>query len=411
MPRSIAMFVHKIDRRAICQLVIELCRQMVDLGRRPLLLAAVAEEEVLRELGDLNVEVLGAPLDRTSVAIPQLARLLSRRRVDVLFAHHGGPARAAVAARLLSGASTRIVTVEHNHYSSYIAPEGGGRSLAFFRDRVTRLLYNRADCVAGVSPDIVEDLRRRFGHDGWTTAVLPAPGRSPQEIARLAVEPADHAWLDGSGERPAQVICCVGNLIPRKGQHILLESLPGVRAVAGDVGLMLVGRPDNAAYAHDLEKRAAALGVADRVTILGYRRNPIPFMARADVFALTSFNEGCPRVLSEAMACGVPVVAADCPSGPSFILQAGRAGLLVPPGDVAATAEALSRVLQSPSLRDDLIARGRERSAEFTPRSVAGLYLAVARELISRRPAAALMGRASPAPAARPELTLREIRL
>lgn len=374
---SIAMFVHKLDRRAICQLVVDVSMALVALGAAPVLVAATEDPDARETIpGSLDVEVLGAPGDRTTFAIPRLARFLKRRAPCVLFAHHNGPARAAVLARAISRSPTGIVTVEHNHYSSYIAPGGGGHSLSFLRDRLTRLLYARADCVAGVSPDIVADLVERFGDDTWRTAVLPDPGRPAETIRRLADEEVDHPWFAPGGPR---VIVSVANVIPRKGQRTLVEALPRVRERAGDVRLVLVGRLDNRDYAAGLRETARELGIAEHVDFVGYRSNPVAWMAGAEVFALASFNEGCPRVLSEAMEAGVPVVAADCPSGPAFITDGGRAGLLVPPGDVEATAAALVRVLTEPGLAATLVERGRERAIQFSPRAVAERYLEAAR--------------------------------
>jgi len=200
------------------------------------------------------------------------------------------------------------------------------------------------------------------------------------ELRRLAGAVADHPWYS---EVPApRIVCCVANVLPRKGQDTLVRALPRVREAVGDVRLVLIGRFDDAAYAQRLEQLASELGVRDHVALLGYREEPLPFVARSDVFALASRSEGFGMAMVEAMACGVPVVAADCPTGPAYVLDGGRAGLLVRPDDPAAMAEAISRVLREPDLAGRLASRGRERAALFSPSNVARAYLRLAEEVV-----------------------------
>ena len=94
-------------------------------------------------------------------------------------------------------------------------------------------------------------------------------------------------------------------------------------------------------------------------------------MAQADLFVLSSAWEGFGNALAEALACGCPVVATDCPSGPAEILDGGRYGPLVPVGDDAALAKAMAQVLDAPPDRDFL----RRRGSIFTVEQAADAYL------------------------------------
>ncbi len=80
----------------------------------------------------------------------------------------------------------------------------------------------------------------------------------------------------------------------------------------------------------------------------GFVTNPFAYMARAAVFVLSSAWEGMPGVLIQALACGAPVVATDCESGPREVLQNGRFGRLVPVGDASAMAGAIDSTLAEP---------------------------------------------------------------
>ncbi|HFB83548.1 MAG TPA: glycosyltransferase, partial [Thermodesulfatator sp.] len=84
------------------------------------------------------------------------------------------------------------------------------------------------------------------------------------------------------------------------------------------------------------------------VSLVGFRANPYPFIARADLVALSSIREGLPTVLIEALALGTPVVSTDCPHGPREILAEGRYGPLVPVGDATSLAQAMYQTLSSP---------------------------------------------------------------
>jgi glycosyltransferase involved in cell wall biosynthesis len=376
------MFCHGIDNRAIPQLCIELSGHFARTGIDATLVGARVSPEARSRIPDgVRVVDLNAPVDRTTFAIPALARALRRLRPDAFFSHGNGPNRAAVVAHAMSRTGAALLLVEHNHYSSYVAPDGGGYRHRRLRDLLTGGLYPRADRVVGVAPDLVADLAERFPGVASRAAVLGDPGRDPAELARLRNEPVGHPWYEQS-PRP-RIVCSVANVIPRKGQDTLVEALPRVRELAGDVRLVLIGRHDNEDFLNGMMQRAKQLGVADWIDPVGYRQNPVPLMANADVFALASLNEGCPRVLSEAMACGVPVVSTDCPSGPSYILEGGKSGCLVEIGDAPAMAEALARLLTDDSFRGTMIERGRARAERFTPARIAADYLDLARQAIN----------------------------
>ncbi|MEO8977127.1 MAG: glycosyltransferase, partial [Casimicrobiaceae bacterium] len=91
--------------------------------------------------------------------------------------------------------------------------------------------------------------------------------------------------------------------------------------------------------------------IDNRCQLLGFLPNPLSVVSRASAFVLSSRFEGLPTVLIEALAVGVPVIATDCPSGPREILANGKYGVLVPPNDADALADAIMATLRSPPAR------------------------------------------------------------
>jgi glycosyltransferase involved in cell wall biosynthesis len=376
--RRIGMFVHVLDDRAVSRLNRALCGQFASAGLQTVLICATrSPSAVIAVPNGVSVRNLRLGRRPTGFGVVRLTSLLHELQLDVLFAHGNGPSRTAILARMLARASTRVVAVEHNHYSTFY------KRRMWLRDRLTPLLYARADRVAGVSSGVVEDLETRFPALRGKTIVLPSLGPDPSELPALLADEPDHPWFAQRGG--ARLMCSVGNLVPRKGQATLVEALALVRKEAGDVRLVLVGRFDDQEFVSQLRRRIAELGISDDVWLAGYRANALPYIARADVFVLASETEGAPMVLTEAMACGVPVVSTDCPSGPAYLLDYGRCGLLVPVGDSQQLATAVVGVLQNAGLREELVARGRERASQFTAERVAERYLALAHSLLAER--------------------------
>lgn len=185
-----------------------------------------------------------------------------------------------------------------------------GRDLARFRPR---------------SPDERRAARTRLGIDGWP------------------------------------VVAVTGRLEPQKGHAtmlaaaaILARSFPSLKVVFAGSGSLKA----------ELAARCAALGLGSAVEFLGYRHDPEALLAAADVAVLPSEFEGMPLAAIEALAAGCPMVATDI-DGTREVVEDGRSGVLITPGDARALARGVERIVRAPILARRLAARGRRRAEEL----------------------------------------------
>jgi glycosyltransferase involved in cell wall biosynthesis len=184
--------------------------------------------------------------------------------------------------------------------------------------------------VAGVSEGVVADLKALVPRVPNTKFKVIYNPVVTAEMIEKGNEPIDHPWF----ELGIPVFVAAGRLRPQKDFPILIEAFHRVRQ-SRDARLIILGEgPDRG----DLEALVARLDLGDSVALHGFTDNPYAFFSRAAAFVLSSRWEGLPTVLIEALSCGAPIIATDCPSGPREILADGRYGRLVPVGD----AESLS---------------------------------------------------------------------
>jgi glycosyltransferase involved in cell wall biosynthesis len=173
-------------------------------------------------------------------------------------------------------------------------------------------------------------------------------------------------WFTAGG---APVILGAGRLTEQKDFASLLRAFAIVRGQR-PVRLVILGDGGKRAA---LTALAQELGVSAAVSMPGYVDNPYAYMARAQLFVLSSRWEGSPNVLTEALALGTPVVATDCPSGPREILRGGEVAPLVPVGDVQALAQAMLGALDRPSPPELL----RAAASEYTQAASGQRYLEI----------------------------------
>jgi len=262
------------------------------------------------------------------------------------------------------------IVLAHSHefsmavYGAWAARRAGVAHLftmhgsRYYAERLRRRIALRlAAALSGSVVAVSQSLARHLSRDLWIRAsrITTIPnGVRPVAVTRstlrheLRLEPGD------------QLAVAVGNLYPVKGHAYLLEALGLLATRLPRLHVAIAGRGE---LEGSLGARAHALQLDERFHLLGLRSDVGNVLAGADVFVLPSLSEGLPLALLEAMLAARPIVATAVGEVPA-VLDGGRAGVLVPPGDAAALARALAGLLADRALAQRLGAAAALRATE-----------------------------------------------
>jgi glycosyltransferase involved in cell wall biosynthesis len=298
-------------------------------------------------------------------AIWRLRQELGRREYDVVHLLHNRPVSNGL--RALKGFPRPRVVV----YRGTVGHVSPWSPLSWYR-----YLNPRIDRVVCVS----EAVRQYFL--GLRLGAYAFPRQKPvtiykgHELAWYAGPPTDLAEFDIPAD--AFVVGCVANMRPRKGVEVLVDAF-GRLPESLPIYLLLVGSMDSAA----LDRAIAHNRNTARIRKVGYRRDAPAIIAGCSVSVLTTLRgEGLPKTVVEAMARGVPPIVTNAGGSPELV-EHGRSGLVVPPGDPAALAAAILELYDQPALRAELGAAAQRRIAtDFSSVTTVQRTLDLYRELL-----------------------------
>lgn len=239
----------------------------------------------------------------------------------------------------------------------------------FWYKILVKIFYSRAFRIVCVSNASAGDLALNFGVKKEKIKVIYNP-LNLDEINKKSLEPLEKQHLK-IFENP--VIINVGRLDKWKNQELLVKILPKIKEKIPRAQLVILGK---GYMENDLKKEAKNLGVEGSVHFLGWQDNPYKFLARSKVFASSSLREGLPFGILEALSCGLPVVSADCDSGPKEILQplSGKFGIVTPPiksdekGEKIK--EAIISILSDQKIALDFSKAGQARAKDFDIKNI-----------------------------------------
>lgn len=353
----LAFFIPSLRGGGAERVILRLAAGFADRGFSVDLVVSKAEGSYLTQV-PANIHVVDLGHRGVLRSLPALIAYLKRARPGALLSGMEHVNLIAIWAKLLARSGTRVVIGIHNTESQ--AADGS----AIKRHAVRALLLwfiRYADGIVAVSKGVADDYARFMGLPRAAVRVIYNPAIAP-EISRLGHEAPQHPWYT---EKSSPVIVSVGRLTIAKNHRMLVQAMAAVHAQTGARLLILGEGPERERLAAQIRRA----GLEQVIDMPGFKDNPFSFMKCADAFVLCSAWEGLPTVLVEAMSLGTPVVSTDCPSGPAEILEGGKWGRLVAPGDSDALASALIETLMKPQ-RDSAIARAHD----FTVDKIIGDY-------------------------------------
>ncbi len=334
--------------------VVLLLMQHLDRTRfQPVLIVQRREGDYLKLL-PADVEVIALRHRRPPGCIPELARVLTRHRIDLVYtATNATNIYAALAARL-SRRRSKVVISEHTPLEFSLSQ---AKWLPLRRAAI-RLAYPLADRVVAPLDRIGTEMTAFLGASAPAFRCLPNP------VVESLAPPRDQP------DRARRVVS-VGRLAKVKRFDRLIEAFAMVHAEAPDMTLLLLGDgPERAG----LERLAADLGLGAAVVFAGYADDVPARLAGCDLFVCTSEREGFGNAIVEAMAAGVPVISVDCPFGPRLLVQGGAAGCLLEADDAATIARAMAEVAADRARREGYAAAARAVAGAFSVARAVAAY-------------------------------------
>ena len=214
----------------------------------------------------------------------------------------------------------------------------------WFLKQCMRLVMSRANALTCVSKDMVKQYKQVFTSPPHVDVYNIVGDRYAEQ--KMNEHVSDLQYL----EKDESLIVAAGRLAPWKGFSDLIKAMKEVTK-SRKAKLVILG---DGPLRSELQSLIDELALGDVVKLFGYVENPLKYFSRADVFVLSSYVEGLPNVLVEAMMCGCTPVSTDCPTGPREVLQDGKYGYLVPVKDPVAMAAGIINALDSP-IPDDLL--------------------------------------------------------
>lgn len=308
-----------------------------------------------------DVTVIEAKSMNVILLFWSLIPIIKKGKYDVLYSTSGGTNVPLVTASWFSTSKAKIVLSER---TALFAP-GKNKWKQTIQFLLKKMTYKKADYVTCVSQGLMKQMKKHIGVIDNKLKLVNNPIVNEDLLKGKEEELVNEIFSSGK-----PIILAVGRLIPLKDYPTLIAAFQQVKKRI-DCNLYILGKgPLETA----LKEKVSILGLEKEVIFGGYDSNPFKYMKKASVFVLSSRHEGMPGVLIQAMACGVPVVSTDCPTGPNELIVDGENGFLVPIGDVNKIAERIEELISQPILAAKMTAKAQNSIMKFHQKAAIDSY-------------------------------------
>ncbi len=332
-------------------------------------LAVLTSEGEYQDLVPKDIKFFDLKKRSAKYAIFSLAKLVNKEKPDIIL----GTVEQIIILSYLIKFFLKTKPIIINRCSNFFSIKTTNKFIKFLES----LALRNSDYVISVSKGVREDLIKNFKVKKEKIKLIYNPVEI-KKVKKLAKEQVKEYFK----KRPVILSC--GRLKEEKGFPFLIKAFEMILKKFPKITLLVLGQGEKEKELKLLTKK---LKIEDKVKFLGFSKNPFKYMARADVFVLSSLCEGMPGVLLEAIGCGTPVVSSDCKSGPREILapdtdfnfqtksvEFAKYGVLVPPQNSELLAEGILKLLKDSNLIKKYYQLGRERVKDFSIEKIIKQY-------------------------------------
>jgi len=288
-------------------------------------------------------------------ALFKLMTVLRKEKPDVLHLHSAKSGVIGRVAARLSFSKAKVIYTPHGHVFSGYGGDSANRLFAW----IERTLAKWCEAIVGLTYDEIREFKAHNAGVDSQYCIIPSGVVLDEYLEKDENRDLFRKSL-GFG-RDDKVVGFIGRFEEVKGPDRFIEVANLLKKKDKNLRFLMVG---DGSMKDQLIEKVMAYGLTDSITFTGWRKDIPQLMKAMDVFVLTSRNEGQGRVLVEAMACELPIVAMKS-GGVSEVVEEGITGLLTTSGDIEATSYATSRLLTNPDRAEAMGEHGKVRAMEY----------------------------------------------